>query len=78
MSGMRAGVPAGAAIVSAEASSRRSRARRAVARKVGRYSPGGRLTDAEIVESYADFVMRAVLAPTALRKWVRQQERQSR
>ena len=42
------------------------------------YSPGGRLTDAEIADSYADFVMRAVLAPTALRKWVRQRERQSR
>ena len=41
------------------------------------YSPGGRLTDAEIADSYADFVMRAVLAPTALRKWVRHRERQS-
>ena len=41
------------------------------------YSPGGRLTDAEIADSYADFVMRAVLAPAALRRWVRQRERQS-
>jgi AcrR family transcriptional regulator len=41
------------------------------------YSPGGRLTDAEIADSYADFVMRAVLAPAALRKWVRRRERQS-
>jgi AcrR family transcriptional regulator len=41
------------------------------------YSPGGRLTDAEIAESYADFVMRAVLAPTALRKWVRAHEAQA-
>jgi hypothetical protein len=41
------------------------------------YNPAGRLTDAEIADSYADFVMRAVLAPAALRKWVRQRERQS-
>lgn len=41
------------------------------------YSPGGRLTDAEIADSYADFVMRAVLAPAALRKWVRRRDRQS-
>lgn len=41
------------------------------------FNPAGRLTDAEIADSYADFVMRAVLAPAALRKWVRQRERQS-
>ena len=41
------------------------------------YSPAGRLTDTEIADSYADFVMRAVLAPTALRTWVRRRERQS-
>jgi AcrR family transcriptional regulator len=35
------------------------------------YSPDGRLSDGEIAESYADFVMRAVLAPTALRRWVK-------
>ena len=32
---------------------------------------------AEIADSYADFVLRAVLAPTAPRRWVRQRERQS-
>jgi hypothetical protein len=37
----------------------------------------GRLTDAEIADSYAGFVMRAVLTPPALRKWVRHRERQS-
>jgi AcrR family transcriptional regulator len=41
------------------------------------YSPTGRLTDAEIADSYADFVLRAVLAPAALRKWVRRRLRQS-
>ena len=41
------------------------------------YNPAGRLTDVEIADSYADFVMRAVLVPAALRKWVRQRERQS-
>jgi AcrR family transcriptional regulator len=41
------------------------------------YSPDGRLTDAEIADSYAEFVLRAVLAPAALRTWVRRRERQS-
>jgi hypothetical protein len=41
------------------------------------YHPGGRLTDAEIADSYADFVLRAVLAPAALRRWARHRERQS-
>jgi AcrR family transcriptional regulator len=41
------------------------------------YRPGGRLAAAEIADSYADFVMRAVLAPTAQRRWVRRREGQS-
>ncbi len=32
---------------------------------------------AEIADSYPDLVLRAVLAPIALRRWVRQRERQS-
>jgi len=40
-------------------------------------SPGGRLTDAEIADWYADCVMRALLAPGALRTRVRRRERQS-
>jgi AcrR family transcriptional regulator len=42
------------------------------------YSPDGLLGDTEIAESYADFVLRAVLAPAALRKWMRAREPQSR